>query len=149
LLPFVPAADPVRMSKIAPLVQERIKLLSDVSKVADFFFEEPKTYIADELIPQKGDRQMAIKVLQQAQGTLATTHFSHAELDAALRADAERLKIKPGQMFQPIRVAVCGRKTAPPLFETLEVIGQQGTLGRIDRAIKSLFDQNDHESHNE
>jgi glutamyl-tRNA synthetase len=45
------------------------------------------------------------------------------------------LGIKAGQMFQPIRVAVCGRKNAPPLFETLEVLGQQTTIERISEAI--------------
>jgi glutamyl-tRNA synthetase len=38
-------------------------------------------------------------------------------------------------MFQPIRVAVCGRKNAPPLFETLEVLGKQKTLERITQAV--------------
>ncbi len=37
-------------------------------------------------------------------------------------------------MFQPIRVAVCGRKNAPPLFETLEVLGRETTLKRLDVA---------------
>jgi glutamyl-tRNA synthetase len=41
-------------------------------------------------------------------------------------------------MFQPIRVAVCGRKNAPPLFETLEVLGPETTLKRIERAIERI-----------
>ncbi len=41
-------------------------------------------------------------------------------------------------MFQPIRVAVCGRKNAPPLFETLEVLGRDACLKRIDQAIAKL-----------
>jgi glutamyl-tRNA synthetase len=41
-------------------------------------------------------------------------------------------------MFQPIRVAVCGRKNAPPLFETLEVLGRETALKRIERAIERL-----------
>jgi glutamyl-tRNA synthetase len=41
-------------------------------------------------------------------------------------------------MFQPIRVAVCGRKNAPPLFETLEVLGREKTLNRIEEALKML-----------
>ncbi|MGC4051961.1 MAG: hypothetical protein QM757_21680 [Paludibaculum sp.] len=41
-------------------------------------------------------------------------------------------------MFQPIRVAVCGRKVAPPLFETLEVLGRETCLQRIDQAILKL-----------
>ena len=46
--------------------------------------------------------------------------------------------MKAGQMFQPIRVAVCGRKNAPPLFETLEVVGKEATLIRIENAIRML-----------
>ena len=57
---------------------------------------------------------------------------------ALLRAAAEGLGIKAGQMFEPIRVAVCGRKTAPPLFGTLEVLGRETCLKRIDRAIEKL-----------
>jgi glutamyl-tRNA synthetase len=41
-------------------------------------------------------------------------------------------------MFQPIRVAVCGRKNAPPLFETLQVLGKEITLERIAEAVKKL-----------
>ena len=48
------------------------------------------------------------------------------------------LKIKAGQMFQPIRVAVCGRKNAPPLFETLEVLGRDTSLKRIGKAVAML-----------
>jgi len=46
--------------------------------------------------------------------------------------------VKAGQMFQPIRVAVCGRKNAPPLFETLEVLGRGTTLVRIEQAVVRL-----------
>ncbi len=56
----------------------------------------------------------------------------------ALRAAAAEMEVKPGQMFQPIRVAVCGRKIAPPLFETLVVLGRETSLRRIDSAIKML-----------
>jgi glutamyl-tRNA synthetase len=46
--------------------------------------------------------------------------------------------IKAGQMFQPIRVAVCGRKQAPPLFETLEVLGREKSLERSVQAIRKI-----------
>jgi glutamyl-tRNA synthetase len=64
--------------------------------------------------------------------------FKHDRLDQALRAAAQELGLKAGQMFQPIRAAVCGRKNAPPLFETLEVLGKDTTLLRIDQALKKL-----------
>jgi len=81
---------------------------------------------------------MASAVLADAREILAKTDFTHDALDTALRAGAAHLKIKAGQMFQPIRVAVCGRKEAPPLFETLEVLGRETCLHRIGRAIQLL-----------
>ena len=69
---------------------------------------------------------------------LGETEFKHDPLDQALRSAAQELGLKAGQMFQPIRVAVCGRKNAPPLFETLEVLGQKTTLLRIEQALEKL-----------
>jgi glutamyl-tRNA synthetase len=81
---------------------------------------------------------MALKVLRRATEVLANVEFKHDPLDQSLRAAAQELGIKAGQMFQPIRVAVCGRKNAPPLFETLEVLGRETTLARIEQAISRI-----------
>jgi glutamyl-tRNA synthetase len=81
---------------------------------------------------------MALKVLTRAREVLAQTEFKHDPLDQALRAAAQAMGVKAGQMFQPIRVAVCGRKNAPPLFETLQVLGRETTLARIDQAVEKL-----------
>jgi len=138
LRPFIPTS-PCRIERIAPLIRERIKLLRDAASVADFFYlDELPPYDPAELIPQKGDRDMALTTLKRALEILSTADFNHHALDAALRAGAQDLKIKPGQMFQPIRVAVCGRKNAPPLFETLEVLGRDVCLKRIAQAIQKL-----------
>jgi glutamyl-tRNA synthetase len=128
-----------KMLRIAPLIRERIKLLGDVLTAADFFFvDQLPPYDPAELIPQKGDAAMARKVLDKAREVLAGVEFKHDPLDQALRAAAQELGVKAGQMFQPIRVAVCGRKNAPPLFETLEVLGKEATLVRIDQAVKKI-----------
>jgi len=126
-----------KMLRITPLIRERIRLLRDVLTAADFFFvDQLPPYDPAELIPQKGDAAMAAKVLQKAQVVLANVEFKHDPLDHALRAAAQELGLKAGQMFQPIRVAVCGRKNAPPLFETLEVLGKETALARIGEAIQ-------------
>jgi glutamyl-tRNA synthetase len=143
LLPLVRDAgsdvSPEQMLRITPLVRERIKLLRDVLTVADFFFvDQLPPYDPAELIPQKGDAAMALKALKKAREVLAATEFKHDALDAALRAAAQELGLKAGQMFQPIRVAVCGRKNAPPLFETLEVLGKEKALARIEQAVRFL-----------
>ena len=143
LLPIVDQAGfnipPEKMLQITPLIRERIKLLREVLTVADFFFvDQLPPYDPAELIPQKGDMALARTVLEKSREVLAKTDFKHDPLDHALRAAAQELGIKPGQMFQPIRVAVCGRKNAPPLFETLEVLGRETTLARIEHAIARI-----------
>jgi glutamyl-tRNA synthetase len=143
LLPIVNEAgfniSPEKMLQITPLIRERIKLLREVLTAADFFFvDQLPPYDPAELIPQKGDAAMAKRVLEKAQAVLPNVEFKHDPLDQALRAAAQELGIKAGQMFQPIRVAVCGRKNAPPLFETLEVLGNDRTLQRIAQGVQKL-----------
>lgn len=139
LLPFAEGVSADKMRQVAPLIQERIKTLRDVASVADFFFvDQLPPYDPAELIPQKGDLAMARAALEKSAQVLATAEFNHDALDAALRAASVELKIKPGQMFQPIRVAVCGRKNSPPLFETLVVLGRETSLKRIDAAIEKI-----------
>jgi len=143
LLPIVRAAGfsvtPEKMLQITPLIRERIKLLRDVLTAADFFFvDQLPPYDPAELIPQKGDAAMARRVLKKAQAVLPNLEFKHDPLDHALRAASQDLGVKAGQMFQPIRVAVCGRKNAPPLFQTLEVLGKATTLDRIEQAMARL-----------
>ncbi len=144
LVPFAQAAgftgaDEARMLQIAPLIRERIRTLREVATTADFFFvKELPAYDVNELIPQKGDLAMAGTALQKAHEILESAEFSHPGLEAALKAGATELKVKAGQMFQPIRVAVCGRKVAPPLFETLVVLGRETALHRIEQALAML-----------
>jgi glutamyl-tRNA synthetase len=129
-----------KLLAITPLIRERIKLLREAVTAADFFFiEELAPYDPMELVPTKGgDAAMALRVLQYAQEVLANTAFDHDALDQALRAAATHLGLKAGQAFQPIRVAVCGRKNAPPLFETMTVLGRDLCLARIRQAAAML-----------
>lgn len=143
LMPYIRSAgwqvNEAKMLKVTPLVRERIRVLPEVTAVADLFFVDAlPPYDPNELIPQKGDASMAADVLNHAHEVLSAAEFTHAALEAALRDAATTLKVKTGQMFLPIRVAVCGRKTAPPLFETLEVLGRQTSLERIEQALAKL-----------
>ena len=132
-------APPEKLLAVTPLIRERIKLLRDAVTAADFFFlPHLPPYDPAELIPQKGDAAQALRILQHAREVLATTPFDHDSLDQALRQAAQSLGLKAGPMFQPIRVAVCGRKNAPPLFETMTVLGRDLCLTRISQAEASL-----------
>ena len=124
-----------KLLAVTPLIRERIKLLGDAVAAADFFFlDELAPYESAELIPQKGDAALALKILQHAREVLADCAFDAPALEQTLRDAAESLGLKAGPMFQPIRVAVCGRKNAPPLFETMAVLGRDVCLARIHQA---------------
>jgi glutamyl-tRNA synthetase len=144
LLPFFEKAamqaTPEKLLAVTPLIRERIQLLGEAVQAADFFFlSELAPYDPAELIPAKGgDAAMALRVLKYAQEALANVTFDHDSLDQALRAAAAHLGLKAGPMFQPIRVAVCGRKNAPPLFETMAVLGRDSCLARIRQAEEKI-----------
>ena len=137
-------AAPEKLREVTPLIRERIRLLGEAPAAADFFFvEKLAEYDPTELVPQiskkeQGDAALALRVLQTALEVLATVDFTHDGLDKALREAAATLGLKAGPMFQPIRVAVCGRKNAPPLFETMVVLGKETCLHRIRQAMIKL-----------
>jgi len=132
-------ASPEKLLAVTPLIRERIQYLRDAVSVADFFFvDELAPYDAADLIPQKGDAALARRILAHARELLATTAFDRASLEQALREAAVALGVKTGPMFQPIRVAVCGRKNAPPLFESMEVLGRETCLKRMEQAEAKL-----------
>jgi glutamyl-tRNA synthetase len=113
-----------------------------VAQVANFFFlDELPPYDPAELIPPKRDAALAVAALERALQVLSGVEFKREALETALRAEADSLGLKSGQMFQPIRVAVCGRKAAPPLFETLEALGRETCLKRIGQAVQILRDR--------
>ncbi|HVC46581.1 MAG TPA: glutamate--tRNA ligase [Terracidiphilus sp.] len=133
------AAAPEKLLAVAPLIRERIRTLREAVSVADFFFvDELAPYDAADLIPQKGDAALAKRILVYAGSVLATSGFDAATLEQTLREAAAPLGVKTGPMFQPIRVAVCGRKNAPPLFETMEVLGRETCLKRMEQAEAKL-----------
>jgi glutamyl-tRNA synthetase len=110
----------------APLVQEKISRLDEYPRFAGFFFRrvEPPAELLDGAAP----------VLAEARETLASVEpFAAQPIETALRALAERLGLKPRDAFGPIRAAVTGSKVSPGLFESLELLGRDESLARLDR----------------
>ena len=130
------------LEPLAPSIQERIKLLPELVEYADFFFTEaPLDYPNDELMGRayRGKPWAALEALEAALKTLRELDgWTAADLETALRALAEQRGEKPGALFTPIRVAVTGKRIAPPLFETLEALGRETTLTRLNAAAERL-----------
>jgi len=127
------------MRSLLPLVQERLKLLTEGTKTLDFFFADNVNPAAEDLPGRKMDAAMTEQALEAALGLCkAASPFEPEHLEGEYRALAEKIKMKPGQLFSPIRVATTGKTFAPPLFDTMAAIGQNRCVERIESAIKIL-----------
>lgn len=119
---------------LAPHVQERTKLLPEAASQAVFLFTDDIAY--DDASWRKVMTKDGVDdVLEAAEGTLGDLDdWSTPSIEAALRALPERLERGAGKVFQPIRVAVTGSSVSPPLFESLDALGAERSLGRIGDA---------------
>jgi len=127
------------IARIAPLVQERIKTLNDVTELTDFFFKEDIDYELDIFTDKKTDKETAIRALEASVDKLESlTDFSEENLETKLRLLADELGLKAGQLFGAIRNAVTGKKVTPPLFGTMAVLGKERCLERIGKALARL-----------
>ncbi|MBI2887834.1 MAG: glutamate--tRNA ligase [Chloroflexi bacterium] len=119
---------------IVPLIQERLKLLSEAPGLVDFFFQQELTYEDKALNALKSPE--ATRALEAALARLELqSDFSHEALEALLRPMAEELGLKTGVFFGLLRAAVTGRTVSPPLFETMAVLGRTRCLARVKRAL--------------
>jgi len=124
---------------ILPLVQERVKKLLEVVELTKFFFADGLEYDPQMLIGKKMDKDATVKALKAAQQRLeALKAFDTDSLEAVLRPLAPALELKTGQLFGVLRVAVTGQTAAPPLFETMAVLGRERSLKRIAAALSKL-----------
>ncbi len=140
LLPVLHAAGldaaPDTVRQLVPLVQERLKHLTDVVDLTDFFFSDKITHDAGTLAGKKMILSASLATLESAITTLESLpDFKEETLEAALRALADELKLKAGQLFGIIRLAVTGKKVSPPLFGTLHVLGRERSLARMRQAL--------------
>lgn len=126
--------------RVAPLIQPRIKTLNDAIPMAGFFFADDFTPApAEELIQPKMDAAQTIRALEASRDSLAALpSFDAATQEAALRPLAAALGLKPGQLFGALRTATTAQQVAPPLFETMEILGRDESLRRIDLAIAQV-----------
>ncbi|MFW6126312.1 MAG: glutamate--tRNA ligase [Chloroflexota bacterium] len=129
---------PEYVRQIMPLIQERVRVLSDVAELTDFFFVDELEYDVSLLLKKGMDRDGATRALAVSRERLAACAFDAGSLEAVLRPLAEELGLKTGILFGLLRVAVTGRTAAPPLFETMAVLGKGPCLKRIDVALAKL-----------
>lgn len=126
-----------RFTAIAPLVQERIKQLTEAPSQVTWLFTDDLDYDQDSWTKVMGDG--SAEVLEKAVRRLeAITEWEAGAIEAALRAMLDELGINARKGLQPLRVAITGSAVSPPLFESMAVLGQDRTLERLQKAIDRL-----------
>ena len=118
-----------RLSAAMPSLKERAKTLVELIQGAEFLFTDgPRTLdeaAAKLLTPQ------ARAVLAQTLPALEATDWGASDLEAATRTFAEAKGLKLGQVAQPLRAALTGKASSPPLFEMLALLGREESLVRL------------------
>jgi glutamyl-tRNA synthetase len=129
--------DRAKWEAIAPHAQTRLTVLSDITQNVDFLFlKEP---VEDEASWTKAMKEGSDALLRTARAKLESADWTSPEsLKNAVLAAGEEHGLKLGKAQAPVRVAVTGRTVGLPLFESLEVLGKEKTLTRIDAALTKL-----------
>jgi len=132
-------ADLRTVLQLVPLVKERIKTLNEVVGWVDFCFQDVAPYDPQSLIQKKMDRESTLTALTSARELLQSlpAHTEQA-IEAAMREQAAELGLKLGPYLGGVRVAVSGKRVAPPLFGILAILGRDVTVARISQAIEAL-----------
>jgi glutamyl-tRNA synthetase len=125
-----------RLRAACAIAQEKAQTLEEVWPLIGFLFEEPQT---DENAWRKVMTDGALPLLSDALEALRSAEpFDPKHLESALgRILAER-EVKPGKLYQPIRVAITGTSVSPGIFESLAVLGKERSIERIERAVARL-----------
>ncbi|MEC7875137.1 MAG: glutamate--tRNA ligase family protein [Actinomycetota bacterium] len=131
------SADISRLRQVAPLIQERTRVLSDGPPQLDFFFLD-----APEIDQSSWEKVMvsdeAALILEAVHNAFVEIEWEVDVLHDALRVIGDRYDMKLGKAQAPVRVAVTGRSVGPPLFESMHALGRDTVLTRIAAARKTL-----------
>ncbi len=127
------------LRQVAPLVQERTRVLAEAPKQLDFFFWDNQEMDSDAW--QKVMlKDSARSILEAARSVLADVEWNVEALHEAVRKIAESHELKLGKAQAPIRVAITGRTVGPPLFESMYFLGREVVVERLGNALQKLVE---------
>lgn len=125
------------LRQLVKLYQTRMRTLNEFVDTIDFFFEE-------EIRPDEGAKELLSKegvarILEMAKGRLAAIDpFELEALEKEIRALAQELNLKAGQVIHPLRAAITGRNASPPIFDTIVLLGREVVLTRLDQNLNEI-----------
>lgn len=125
-----------KLREACAIAQEKAQTVAEVWPLIGFVFEEP---VEDEKAWRKVMKNDAGAVLEAVRAALEPLdEFTVEAVEAAVGPIPESLDLKPGKVYQPIRVAITGTTISPGIFESVAVLGKETTLARIDAALAKI-----------
>lgn len=133
------AAEDAVLTKIAELLQPRLTTLDEVADWVSFIFVDQVSPRSEDLVGKGMGVSEALLVLEKLYGILEhATAFNYDELEQPIRDLATELNLKLGQVFGVLRIALTAQTVSPPLIESMEILGREKTLDRLNMAIALL-----------
>ena len=124
---------------LMPLIQERLKFLTEAAEMVRFMFTEPATLPAEQVVPKKLDLAKTKEVLEAAVGFIEKLPtLDHEASEALAKECAEKLGVKLGDFMMPIRMAVTGSRVSPPLIGSILVLGADKSIARVRKQLAAL-----------
>lgn len=127
------------LSKIVPLVKERVEKSEDFIEYADFFFKAEVPVAIENYLIGDNDPKLSAQIIEQLLESLeALGDFSSATINEALKLFCTQHNLAAKNVFMPLRMMVSGKKASPPLFDTMAVLGKERCRTRLRAAINAL-----------
>jgi glutamyl-tRNA synthetase len=130
--------DKAYMLEIIPLMKERVSKIEDFITQGKFFFEDPEEYEEQAKKKWKDDSADLLKAYLEKLEDLDVKDFNADTLKSNLKEVIERHDVGFGKLMMPLRIATTGMGHGPDLFPSLELLGKDTTIRRIEKAIEEL-----------
>ncbi|NBC27781.1 MAG: glutamate--tRNA ligase [Bacteroidetes bacterium] len=120
------------------LLKERVSKIEEILEMGDFFFKDPESYDEKALKKWKSDSHDLVKQYRESVADLDKDEFEAATLKSNLEKVIEKNGVGFGKLMMPLRIAVTGQGFGPDLFSSMELLGKETVIARIDTALDTL-----------
>jgi glutamyl-tRNA synthetase len=125
------------LEKVVGLIKEKVTFKSEIADKCLYFFKAPAQY-DEQVIAKKWNSQVATILSRFAEALPGMETLAAADIEQKLKEMAQEQGANPGNMMQPLRVALSGEAGGPPLFEMLKLLGTEESAERIKTAVKTI-----------
>ena len=120
------------------LLKERVSKIEEILEMGDFFFKDPESYDEKALKKWKADSSDLVKQYRGSIEDLEESEFEAATLKSHLEEVIEKNDVGFGKLMMPLRIAVTGQGFGPDLFSSMELLGKETVIRRLDTALDKL-----------